>query len=68
MDVCLDNNICLWVVQYASKMQLKSFLAEKGGVDEVRFKTVVPFYFAENRQDFDYRSLIGKDLDLLKEL
>lgn len=31
-------------------------------------KSVVLFYFAGNRQDFDYRSFKGKDLDLLKEL
>lgn len=63
MSMGLGNSRCLWVIQYAA---LKSVLAKKGGVDEVRFR--VQFYFAENRQDFDYRSFVGKDLDLLKEL
>lgn len=33
MSMCLGNSTCLWVIQYTT---LKSVLAKKGGVDEVR--------------------------------
>lgn len=35
MSMDLGNSRCLWVIQYAA---LKSVLAKKGGVDEVRFR------------------------------
>lgn len=57
--MCLGNNICLWIIQYTT---LKSFLARKGGVDEALG------FFCRDMEDFDYRSFIGKDLDLRKEL